>query len=103
MATSTTATGKTERAANFVADTAKQSSEQMLGVIRQTTKLTLDATSSWFDTVANVVPVAPDLPFGPSKATVQKWVSLGFETAESVIAMQRDLTSEIVAKLAPAS
>jgi hypothetical protein len=101
--TASTETPKADRAANFVADTAKQSSEQILGVVRQTAKLSIDAASTWFETVANVVPITPELPFAPTKAAMQQWITLGYETAESVLVLQRDLASEFVAKLVPAS
>jgi hypothetical protein len=108
MPTSTTttaseATPKTDRAASFVVDTAKQSSEQILGVVRQTAKFSIDAASNWFETVASIVPVTPELPFAPSKAILQQWINAGYETAESVLVLQRDLASEMVTKLVPAS
>jgi len=101
--TGPTASPKADRAASFVADTAKQSSEQILGAVRQTAKLSIDAASNWFETVANIVPVTPDLPFAPAKAAMQQWITLGYETAESVLVLQRDLASEFVEKLVPAS
>jgi hypothetical protein len=101
--TTASATPKTDQAASFVVDTAKQSSEQILGVVRQTAKLSIDAASSWFETVASIVPLTPELPFAPSKAILQQWITAGYETAESVLVLQRDLASEMVSKLVPAS
>jgi hypothetical protein len=102
-ATTTTATPKTDGAATFVADTAKQSTEQLLGVIRQTSKLSLDTASTWMDAVTKVLPPTPAMPFAPSKAAIQQLVAASFDTAESVLALQRDLTTEFFAKLVPSA
>jgi hypothetical protein len=97
-----TAASKSEAANTFFADLAKQTTEQFIGAVRQTTKLGLDTASAWIDTLTAVLPEAPAVPFAPSKADVQQWVSTGFETAESVLALQREIASEIVTKLLPA-
>lgn len=107
--TAGTAASKTEAAGDFFADSAKQGTEQIISAVRQTTKLGLDAASAWLDTVAAIMPAtpaasfAPFAPFAPSKAAVQQWVSTGFETAESLLALQREIASEVVNLLVPAT
>lgn len=103
--TPTAAAPKTDAAGDFFVDSAKQGTEQIISAVRQTTKMGLDAASAWLDTVAAIMPATPAVsfaPFGPSKASVQQWVSTGFETAESLLALQREIASEIVNLLVPA-
>jgi hypothetical protein len=102
MPTADTAASKTDSASTFVADTAKQTSDQIISAVRQTTKLSLDTASAWFDTLTAVLPAAPAVP-ASSRAVVQQWVAASFDTAESVLAMQRELASEFVTKLVPAA
>jgi hypothetical protein len=86
----------------FVTDTAKQATEQIIAAVRQTTKVGLDAASTWIDTLTAALPAVPAVPGTPSKAVVEQWVSLGFDAAENVLSLQREIASDLVTKLLPA-
>jgi len=92
-----------ESAADFFTQTAKQSTEQFAKAVRQSTKLSMEATSAWFETFAKFVPAAPALPFMPSEESIKVWTDAGFEAAQSMLDLQREVTGEVLAKFAALS
>jgi hypothetical protein len=84
---------------DFLTEVAKQSSEQFVSALRQTAKFSFEATSAWLDTVAKVVPSVPTLPFVPSEETVKVWTDAGFDVAQNVLDLQREITGELIAKV----
>jgi hypothetical protein len=92
-----------DSAADFFTQAAKQSSEQFAKAVRQGAKFSIDATSAWFDTVAKFVPAAPALPFVPSEEIVKVWTDAGFDAAQNLLDLQREITGEVIAKFAALS
>jgi hypothetical protein len=84
---------------DFLTEVAKQSSEQLVRAMRQTAKFSFEATSAWLDTVAKVVPSVPAIPFAPSEETVKVWTDAGFDVAQNVLDLQREITGELLAKV----
>jgi hypothetical protein len=105
--TTTTASDSTAKAAaaaatatDFFAQTAKQSTEQWIRALRQSANFSLEATSAWLDTVAKFVPSMPALPFAPSEETVKAWTNAGFDTAQNLLDLEREVTTEVISKFA---
>jgi hypothetical protein len=101
MATATTSTSnsKVESAASFVAETTKQNAEQLFNIVRQSASLWIDAASAWLKTVTTVGPPVPALSLLPVRSTMQQMVAAGFDTADSLLTLQRDLAGQFVALL----
>jgi hypothetical protein len=101
MPTATAApSAKPSTASKFVIDTAKQTSDQLLTVYRQTAKFTLDAAETWIDTLAKVP--GPKLPVAPLQKAFDEWMTVGFDLAEGILSTQRDLATQAAATLAAA-
>jgi hypothetical protein len=92
-----------DSAANFVADTLKQSTSQFFGALSQTTKFTLDTALAFVDSFAKLTPSMPSLPFAPSKATMKEWLDLGFEATEQILKLQHELATELLDRMAGAA
>ena len=90
----------TATATDFFTQSAKQSSDQLVRAIRQTATFSLEATSAWLDTVAKVVPSVPSLPFVPSEESIKVWTDAGFDVAQNLLDLQREVTGELIAKMA---
>jgi hypothetical protein len=71
----------------------------VLRAIRQTAGFSLEATSAWLDTVAKIVPSVPSAPFVPSEDTVKVWTDAGFDAAQNLLDLQREMTGEVIAKM----
>jgi hypothetical protein len=97
MATGSTSTAnsKADGAATFVAETTKQSAAQLFNIVRQSAALSMDAASAWLKTVTKM-PTGPAFSLTPVKLTMQQLISAGFDTAETVLALQRDLAGQFV-------
>ena len=94
MPTAASAT-KPTASTKYALDTAKQSSDQVLGIYRQAAKFSLDAVGSWLETFTSVVPAAK-VPTKIIKEAVEPWVTAGFDVAEAAIKLQRELSGEAI-------
>ena len=92
-----------ESATDFFTETAKQTTDQMLQAIRQTATFSLETSSAWFEAVAKVMPAVPALPFLPSEETLKQLTEVGFDTAQNLISLQREIAGEVLAKMASLS
>lgn len=96
-ATASTSNSKVDSASTFVVETTKQNAEQLVNIVRQSASLWIDAASAWLKTVTKVVPPVPAISLIPVRSTMQQMVAAGFDTAEGLLALQRDLAGQIVA------
>ena len=103
-----TANGKTksDTATTFIADTVKTTNEQLLTAAKQTTTMTMDATSAMFDSLSKLAPSLPSMPaipFLPTKSGITQLVNVSFDATENLLSLQRGLATELVERFVPAA
>lgn len=105
-----TANGKakpdSDTATNFLADTVKTTNEQLLTAAKQTTTMTMDATSAMLSSLSKLAPSLPSMPtipFLPTKTGVAQLVNVSFDATENLLSLQRGLATELVERFVPAS
>jgi hypothetical protein len=97
---------KSDTATNFLADTVKTTNEQLLTAAKQTTTMTLDATSAVLESLGKLAPSLPSMPaipFLPTKSGITQLVNVGFDATENLLSLQRGLATELVERFVPAS
>jgi hypothetical protein len=101
--TTTSAKAPSAAATDFFAQTAKQGSDQFVRAIRQSATFSLEATSAWLEAVAKLVPSIPAVPFVPSEESLKVWTGAGFDVAQNLLDLQREVTGEVISKFAALS
>jgi hypothetical protein len=80
--------------------------EQVLGTIRKSQELTLDALKTWVETVQSIIPSIPSipsvsLPFADQLPNAHEVVARGYDFAEQVLSTQRKFADEVLAVASP--
>ena len=86
-------------ASSFVTDTVRQSTTQLLGIFSQSTKFTFGTLSAVAKALSKVPPRRPSIPMAPTKEALQQWLDVGFDSAEQLFKLQRELIAEMVDRL----
>jgi hypothetical protein len=74
--------------------------DQLIGSIRQTQRLALDAASKWVEVVNTALPTLPPLPTlpgTPTKGDVEAALAASFGFAQELLAVQRELIDGLLA------
>jgi hypothetical protein len=80
--------------------------EQILGTIRKSQELTLDALKTWVETVQSIIPSIPgissvNLPFADQLPNAHEAVARGYDFAEQFLSTQRKFADEVLAVTSP--
>jgi len=72
--------------------------EQVLGIVRKSQEMALDAIKSMVDSVATITPKIPtvDVPFADKLPKPQDVVATGYDFAEKLLSSQRKFADEVV-------
>jgi hypothetical protein len=104
-----TANGKAksdDTATTFLADTVKTTNDQLITAAKQTTAMTMDATSAVLASLGKLapsLPSVPSIPFMPTKSGISQLVNVSFDATENLLSLQRGLATEIVERFVPAA
>jgi hypothetical protein len=77
--------------------------EQILGTIRKSQEMALDALKSWVETVQSVTSKIPsvDVPFADRLPKPQDVVASGYDFAEQLLSTQKKFADEVLAVTSP--
>ncbi len=80
--------------------------EQILGTIRKSQEITLDALKTWVETVQSIIPSIPSipsvsLPFADQLPDAHEVVARGYDFAEQFLTSQRKFADEMLAIASP--
>jgi hypothetical protein len=77
--------------------------EQILGTIRKSQEMALDALKSWVETVQSVTSKIPsvDVPFADRLPKPQDVVASGYDFAEQLLSAQKKFADEVLAVTSP--
>jgi hypothetical protein len=77
--------------------------DQILGTIRKSQELALDALKSWVETVQSVTSKIPsvDVPFADRLPKPQDVVASGYDFAEQLLSTQKKFADEVLAVTSP--
>jgi hypothetical protein len=96
--TASTTTAKPGHAAQFVIDTARQGSDQVLALYRQAAMFGLDAAAMWLETVSALVPGGRIPPASVTEALAQ-YATATSDMAEKALRIQRELVAQAIGLL----
>jgi hypothetical protein len=77
--------------------------EQLIGSVKQSQQIALDAVTTWADAVGKVVPQFPTLPFVPPVPELTETIQVTFDVAQELLNAQREFATSLVSALSPAS
>jgi hypothetical protein len=96
--TASSATAKPGQAAQFVIDTARQGSDQVLALYRQAAMFGLDAAAVWLETASALVPGGRIAPASVTEALAQN-ASATSDAAEKALRIHRELVARAIGLL----
>ncbi len=77
--------------------------EQILGTIRKSQEITLDAIKTWVETVQSITPSIPSvsLPFADQLPNAHEALARGYDFAEQILTNQRKFADEVLEVASP--